>query len=134
MNVIDSLINLNNFEHILIHICSYLSGADLHHFGCVKRSWRDLILRIRSSEIERKLWKAKLADQWTRGGAQIREIKVYESEVSAMKVSGSELFMMIFGKNMIHVFDITTYKFKFALNAHAAGGSDGGDAACDKGG
>ena len=117
VNVIDSLINSQTFEHILVKICSYLSGADLHYFGCVKRSWRDLILRIRNSEIERKLWKTKLADQWREGEARVQEIVEYEHDISAMKVSGSELFVDIYGKAEVHVYDITSGKLKFTLRA-----------------
>jgi hypothetical protein len=72
-------------------------------------------MRIRGSEIERKLWREKLADQWKEGGARIKEIQEYDSEVSAMKVSGSELFIEVFGKSEIHVYDISTYQLKFSL-------------------
>ena len=74
-------------------IFHYLSGVDLHHVWCVKRSLRDIIVSMLNSKADRDLFEKKLEQQWA--GQRPRSRMLYEAYgfiAEKIKHSDQDLF------------------------------------------
>ena len=64
-NVIDRLIRVPAFTDLVKKIFIYLNGKDFHAVRCVNRSWRDIVISMWRSKLDRRQLEYTLKYQWT---------------------------------------------------------------------